>query len=99
MELLGPAIYCNVLFLHDTLIQPCDELCRVLDPGWLKALRILILEALMMKITGTILLLMGMAGFAFAGNVATPEIDAAAGVGALTLLSGALLVIRGRKKR
>jgi hypothetical protein len=53
----------------------------------------------MMKITGTILLLMGMAGFAFAGHVATPEIDAAAGVGALTLLSGALLVIRGRKKR
>jgi hypothetical protein len=40
-----------------------------------------------------------MAGFAFAGAVATPEIDAAAGVGALTLLSGALLVIRGRRKK
>jgi hypothetical protein len=71
----------------------------VREPGWLKALRILILEALMMKTTGTILLLMGMAGFAFAGHIATPEIDAATGVGALTLLSGALLVIRGRKKR
>ena len=99
MELVERAIYCNVLFVHDTLIQPCDELCRVLDPSWLKALRILILEALMMKITGTILLLMGMAGFAFAGQIATPEIDAATGVAALTLLTGALLVIRGRKKR
>ena len=53
-----------------------------------------------MKITGTILMLLGMAGFAFAGLQAqVPEIDAATGVGALTLLTGALLVIRGRRSR
>jgi hypothetical protein len=51
------------------------------------------------KFTGTILLLIGMAGFAFADGVQTPEIDPNAGVSALTLLSGALLVIRGRRKR
>jgi hypothetical protein len=44
-----------------------------------------------------VLMLMGISGFAFAGTV--PEIDAAAGVGALALLSGGLLVIRGRRKR
>jgi hypothetical protein len=48
---------------------------------------------------GLALLLVGSAGFTLAGAVQTPEIDAAAGVGALTLLSGALLVIRGRRKR
>ena len=54
----------------------------------------------MTKVVGTILLLIGMAGFAFAGGgVSVPEIDAATGVGALALLSGGLLVIRARKKR
>jgi hypothetical protein len=49
---------------------------------------------------GLALLLVGSAGFAVAGGIPTvPEIDAATGVGALTLLSGALLVIRGRRKR
>jgi hypothetical protein len=49
---------------------------------------------------GLALLVIGSAGFALAGTThSTPEIDAAAGVGALTLLSGALLVIRGRRKR
>jgi hypothetical protein len=52
----------------------------------------------MTKVVGTILLLIGMAGFAFAGS-SVPEIDAATGVGALALLSGGLLVIRASKKR
>ena len=52
-----------------------------------------------MKLVGTMLLLMGMAGFAVAGLAPpTPEIDAASGIGALTLLSGALLVLRARRK-
>jgi hypothetical protein len=46
------------------------------------------------------MLLIGAAGLALAGvPTATPEIDAATGVGALALLSGALLVIRSRRKR
>jgi hypothetical protein len=49
---------------------------------------------------GLALLVIGSAGFALAGGGAhVPEIDTATGVGALALLSGALLVIRGRKKR
>ena len=53
----------------------------------------------MRNYVGLGLLLIGSAGFAFATNVTVPEIDAATGVGALTLLSGALLVIRSRHKR
>ena len=51
-----------------------------------------------MKITGTILLMLGLASFASATPVGAPEIDAGSAAGALTLLSGALLIIRGRRK-
>jgi hypothetical protein len=43
------------------------------------------------------LLLIGVAGLAMA--VPTPEIDPGSGASALALLSGALLVIRGRRKK
>jgi hypothetical protein len=43
------------------------------------------------------MLLIGAAGFAFAGNI-TPEIDASSGVAALTLLSGGLAVLWGRRR-
>ena len=53
-----------------------------------------------MKFFGMMLLLLGSSSLAFAGLVAAaPEISAASGVGALALLSGALLVIRGRRGR
>jgi hypothetical protein len=52
----------------------------------------------MKKIVGLAMLLIGCAGFAFAGNP-TPEIDASSGVAAVTLLSGGLLVLRSRRKR
>jgi hypothetical protein len=52
------------------------------------------------KTIGLMMWLVGAAGAAMAGvPTATPEIDAATGVGALVLLSGALLVIRSRRKR
>jgi hypothetical protein len=54
----------------------------------------------MTKITGYLLLLVGTAGFAFAGlNPTVPEIDPATGIGALTLLSGGLLVLRARRNK
>ena len=53
----------------------------------------------MNKFTGYVLLLIGSASLAFAGPVSAPEIDASSTVGALTLLSGALLVLRARLKR
>ena len=52
----------------------------------------------MMKMTGTLVLLLGMAGFAFAGGVPVPEIDGSSAVAAMALLSGAVLVLRGRRK-
>jgi hypothetical protein len=54
----------------------------------------------MTKITGYLLLLVGAAGTAFAGlNAIVPEIDPAMGIGALTLLSGGLLVLRARRNK
>jgi len=53
-----------------------------------------------MKLTGMMLLLAGAATCAFAGvSVAAPEISPASGASALALLSGALLIIRGRRKK
>ena len=51
----------------------------------------------MTKLFGFALLLMGSAGVALAG-VSAPEIDPASGVAALALLSGGLLVLRGRRQ-
>ena len=51
-----------------------------------------------MKFTGMVLILMGLSSLAFAGVAAVPEIGPASGVGALALLAGGLLVIRGRRK-
>ena len=44
------------------------------------------------------LLLMGLGSAAFAAAVAAPEISPASASSALALVSGALLVMRGRKK-
>ena len=52
----------------------------------------------MTKFLGIILLLIGAAGSAMAG-VTAPEIDPASGVAALALLSGGVLVLRGRCKK
>jgi len=49
-----------------------------------------------MKLTGMILLFVGVSSFAFASAV--PEINAGSAGSALALLSGALLVLRSRKK-
>jgi MYXO-CTERM domain-containing protein len=54
----------------------------------------------MMKSIGLTILLISAGGTAFAaGTTTTPEIDAASGVAALALLSGALLVLRARRKK
>jgi hypothetical protein len=46
------------------------------------------------------LLLIGVAGAAFAGEVPiAPEIDASVGVSALAMVGGACLILRARKKR
>jgi hypothetical protein len=52
-----------------------------------------------MKILGMMLLLAGVSSVAFAGSVPVPEISPASGVAAITVLSGAILVIRGRRKK
>jgi hypothetical protein len=45
------------------------------------------------------LLLVGLATAAFAGSAQVPEIDASTATGAITLISGAALVLRSRRKR
>ena len=54
----------------------------------------------MLKIAGMMMLLAGVAGLALAGGTGpVPEIDPTSAVGAFALLSGAVLVIRGRRKK
>jgi len=51
----------------------------------------------MKRLSGLLLLAMGIAGYASAAVV--PEIDPASSVSALALLSGGLLVLRSRRKK
>lgn len=51
----------------------------------------------MMKIAGIALVAVGVSGTCFA--IGTPEIDPASGANALALLTGALLIIRGRRRK
>lgn len=50
-----------------------------------------------MKLAGSVLLFLGIA--AFASATAVPEINAGSAGSALALLSGALLMIRSRRKK
>jgi hypothetical protein len=55
-----------------------------------------------MKILGSMLLLIGLSAVAFAQSEDTapvPEINPASAVTAISLISGALLVARGRRKK
>ena len=52
-----------------------------------------------MKTFGIASLLVGLSSFAMGGTPTTPEISPATGVAALALVSGAVLVIRGRRKK
>ncbi len=56
----------------------------------------------MYRISGTILLFLGTASLALAGGggfgLPAPEIDPGSAVSALTLASGVMLLIRGRRK-
>lgn len=53
-----------------------------------------------MKLIGLMMLLAGAAGSAMAGlTIAAPEIDTTSSIGALTLLSGGLVVLRSRRKK
>ena len=51
-----------------------------------------------MKTLGMVLLVLALPGFIFAAAVSAPEISPASGVAGLALVSGAVLVIRGRRK-
>ena len=53
----------------------------------------------MFRVLATAILLVSAAGLAVAGAVGVPEIDATAGVAALGLVSGGLLILRSRRKK
>jgi len=52
-----------------------------------------------MKSVGLVMLLVGLSTLAFAGEPTAPEISPASGVAAIALVSGAVLVIRSRRKK
>ena len=52
-----------------------------------------------MKLGGIVVLMLGLSSLASAGFTVVPEISPTSGVAAVALLSGALLVIRGRRKK
>ena len=53
----------------------------------------------MSKTLGMMLLLVGVSSFAMAATAAVPEISGESAGSAITFVSGALLVIRGRLKK
>lgn len=52
-----------------------------------------------MKIVGFMLLMVGLGGAAFGLNAVAPEISPASAGSALALISGAVLVMRGRRRK
>lgn len=52
-----------------------------------------------MKLGQIVVLLLGLSSLAIAGDQVVPEIGPASGVAAFALISGALLVIRSRRKK
>lgn len=52
-----------------------------------------------MRTIGLLVLLAATGSAALACGVAVPEVDSASAIGALALLTGAVLVIRGRRGR
>jgi MYXO-CTERM domain-containing protein len=52
----------------------------------------------MHQVFGGFLIMIGLAGAAFAGTT-TPEIDPTSGAAAVALLAGGLVVLRGRRKK
>jgi LPXTG-motif cell wall-anchored protein len=53
----------------------------------------------MMKLMAVSVLMAGLAGAVFAGGPVVPEIDGSSAVAAVALLSGGLLVLRGRRRK
>ena len=53
----------------------------------------------MQKVLGFVLMVTGLSAVAMAGAPSVPEIGPATAVSALTVLTGAVLVIRGRRKK
>jgi hypothetical protein len=67
--------------------------------AWLRSESDLVYGGQDMKFVGMMLLLMGAAAVAVAGQAPTPEIDANSSASALLLLSGGLLMLRSRWKK
>jgi hypothetical protein len=57
------------------------------------------MQSALLKMAGMALLITGMGSALSAFAIPTPEIDGATAGNALVLLGGAVLLIRGRKKR
>lgn len=56
------------------------------------------MKATLLNLAGLVTLTLGCASLTFAGTVA-PEISGSSAAGAIALISGAMLVLRGRRNR
>jgi hypothetical protein len=50
------------------------------------------------KVAGLLLLMIGVSGLAMGIDLPAPEIDPTSGMSALALLSGVLMMVRGRRR-
>jgi len=96
----------NHLVLVGTFVEKCivtaKEAWHTTTAGGgakLPAHRKLLHRRSAMKSIGIVLLLVTLSSWAFAGGEPVPEVGPATCVAALAMLSGALLVIRGRRKK
>ena len=81
------------------MLSICLLYCFELDSGGVQVfLNHIWEESNVTKIVGMMLFLIAVSGVALANGGAVPEIDPGSGGTALALLSGALMVIRGRRK-
>jgi hypothetical protein len=53
----------------------------------------------MKTILASMILLAGVPGFMLAGSVVSPEVDAASGITAISAIAGAVLILRGRRRK
>lgn len=57
------------------------------------------MESIMKRSISVVVTALALANFAYACQAAAPEIDASAGVAAIALLAGGLLILRARRKK
>jgi hypothetical protein len=84
--------------ISSSLAELLSKNSRILYSDWVLGLRDSGLkEVLVNRVVGMVVLVIGVAGIAFAG-ITVPEINAGSAASTLALVAGAVLVMRGRRR-